>query len=491
MMVSGTLKKFASALSAPTLTLALALTLTTGTTAAAQQGSEDGPPTARDVSQLNRALQRLATNSQSVDALIDAGTASLELGDIDAAIGFFGRADQLSPGNPQAKLGMAAGFLRSERPIEALRLFSEAEAAGVSSDRLAGDRGLAYDLVGDNQRAQEQYAIALRQSRSARIMRRLALSQAISGQRDDFEATLLPLLEQSDLSAYRTRAFGLAILGQHEEALRIVEAVMPQNMASRISPYLKFMPQLTRAQQAAAANLGRFPRTGEIGRARARQAATAAAGNQTARSAEASLTPQGTPLGQANPPQPTPQSAPQPTSQPAPSAAAPGPSFSLTPSANLASTNVDRGSQLERVIADQRAPEGGKVIEGISVSEAFATLDEGARPSARNGAVDITAIQPRRETATPLHPQRHWVQVATGQDLAALKFDWRRLARRAPDVLGTYSPHTVPWGQANRLLAGPFDSVRKAQNAVNQLKELGINTFSYTSPEGQAIRALD
>lgn len=445
----------------------------------AQQSEESDAPTTRDVAQLNAALQRLARNPQSVSALVDAGTASLELGDIDAAIGFFGRADELSPGNPQAKLGMAAGFLRSERPIEALRLFAEAEEAGVSSERLAGDRGLAFDLVGDNERAQQQYQIALRQTRSARIIRRLALSQAISGNRDDFEQTLLPLLQQRDLAAYRTRAFGLAILGQHDEALRIVEAVMPQSMASRISPYLRFMPQLTKAQQAAAANLGRFPRTGEIGQTSAQIAQSAAAGSQATSQAEASLTPQGAPLGQQADSEtaPTTRIASRPVTQDVP--------------ARLPQTNASPGSQLERVISEQSVPEGAKVVSGVSVSEAFATLDNAKAPSSDGSAVDITTIEPRREVAAPVHPQRHWVQVATGQDLTALKFDWRRLARRAPEVLGELTPHTVPWGQANRLLAGPFGSAAEAQNTVNLLKQNGINTFSYTSPAGQAIRELD
>ena len=81
------------------------------------------------VSQLNTALRRLARNSRDVDALIDAGDASLEIDDVEAAIGFFGRAQELSPGNPRVKAGLAGAFVRQQRPIEALRLFDEAQAA--------------------------------------------------------------------------------------------------------------------------------------------------------------------------------------------------------------------------------------------------------------------------------------------------------------------------------------------------------------------------
>ena len=85
--------------------------------------------------QLSDALSRLARNATDVGALLDAGEAALELNDIDAAIGFFGRANELSPGNSRTKVGLARAYTRSRRPVEALRLFAEAEAAGVADAR--------------------------------------------------------------------------------------------------------------------------------------------------------------------------------------------------------------------------------------------------------------------------------------------------------------------------------------------------------------------
>lgn len=219
-----------------------------------------------EVAALNSALNRLARNTRDLGALIDAGNAALALGDIDAAMGFFGRAEELSPGNAKVKLGMAAVFMRSQRPVEALRMFKEAETAGAKSDALAADRGLAYDLVGNNREAQAAYRMALKQGANDEITRRLAISLAISGDRKRFDEALRPLLMKRDLAAYRARAFGLAILGEQNEARGIVTTVIPRDLASRIIPYLEFMPRLTRAQQAAAANLGIFPRAAEIGR---------------------------------------------------------------------------------------------------------------------------------------------------------------------------------------------------------------------------------
>ena len=56
---------------------------------------------------LNAALARLGRNPRDVEALIDAGNAALAMGDVDAATGFYRRADQVAPGNPRVKAGLA------------------------------------------------------------------------------------------------------------------------------------------------------------------------------------------------------------------------------------------------------------------------------------------------------------------------------------------------------------------------------------------------
>jgi len=255
------------------------------------------PLPSQEVQRLNNALGRLARNSRNLDALTDAGQASLELGDLDAALGFFGRAQDIAPGNARVKMGMAAVFLRSDRPIEALRLFSEAEAAGASSIAVSAERGLAYDLVGNNGQAQQSYGIALQRGAGADVKRRLAISHAIAGNKEDFEIVLQPLVANRDFAAFRARAFGLAILGEADEATAIADAVMPRDLAARMAPYLAYMPRLTKAQQAAAANLGIFPKAADIGRDNPRIAQYANAGPATA--ADALLEPRGAPLGRA------------------------------------------------------------------------------------------------------------------------------------------------------------------------------------------------
>jgi hypothetical protein len=79
----------------------------------------------------------------------------------------------------------------------------------------------------------------------------------------------------------------LAIAGDVENAVSIAYSTLPQGMAAGISPYLRYMPQLTRAQQAAAANFGHFPRASEIGRDDPRVARYSAAADAAAQVANA------------------------------------------------------------------------------------------------------------------------------------------------------------------------------------------------------------
>jgi Flp pilus assembly protein TadD len=215
---------------------------------------------------LNAALGRLARNPRDIDALIEAGVASLSAGDGDAAIGFYQKADALSPGDARIKAGLAGAYAIAGDPVSAIPIFDQAEAVGLFEAARVSDRGLAYDMVGDPVTAQRYYREALMAGPDDETSRRLALSQAIAGDRRGMEVTLAPLLQRQDKAAWRTRAFALAILGQGDEAESIAKSTMPADLATAMSGYLRYMPKLTQAQQSAAANLGHFPRAAEIGR---------------------------------------------------------------------------------------------------------------------------------------------------------------------------------------------------------------------------------
>lgn len=246
---------------------------------------------------LNQALSRLAVNPRDGRALIDAGKAALEMGDVDAAIGFFNRADSVMPDSAEVRTGLARGLVRNENPYDAIPMFDAAEAVGAAGSEFSADRGLAYDLVSDNLTAQKFYRQALAIGPSDEVSRRLALSLAIAGDKNGSEATLAPLLQKQDKAAWRTRAFSLAILGQVDQAIAIASQTLSPELAGAISPYFRFMPRLTPAQQAAAANFGHFPRASEIGLDDPRVAGYAPRTRPKLASADAALTPRGEPLG--------------------------------------------------------------------------------------------------------------------------------------------------------------------------------------------------
>ena len=252
-----------------------------------------------DSMNLNAALARLGRNPRDMDALIEAGQAALTVGDVDAAVGFFRRAEQVSPGNPRVKAGLARALVRSGNPYDALPLFDDAERAGAMDPAIALDRGLAYDLVADNASAQRYYRQALAGGQNDEATRRLAISLAIAGDKRTSGTTLSPLLMRQDKASWRARAFALAIMGQTDEAITVVNGTLPAGLAAGIVPYLRYMPRLTPAQQAAAANFGQFPRASEIGRDDPRVALYAGPTERrpALASADAGLIPKGEPLG--------------------------------------------------------------------------------------------------------------------------------------------------------------------------------------------------
>ena len=96
----------------------------------------------------------------------------------------------------------------------------------------------------------------------------------------------------------------------------------------------------------------------------------------------------------------------------------------------------------------------------------------------------LTVEQARREA------QKFLGQVATGRDVSALGWDWRRIKREGAELLADKQAYTAPWGQATRLVTGPYASAAAAQQAVTELKQKGLDTFAFTSAEGEVVSPL-
>src|SRR5690606_22918217 len=67
---------------------------------------------------LSEALRLLAEDAHSVDALVDAGRASLALDDVAAAEGFFRRAEAVAAADGRVKAGLASVLVRRRQPVE-------------------------------------------------------------------------------------------------------------------------------------------------------------------------------------------------------------------------------------------------------------------------------------------------------------------------------------------------------------------------------------
>ena len=207
---------------------------------------------------LARNVRLLAMTPRSFEALIGAGRAALALGDTQAAVGFFGRAEEVNPRHPAPKAGTGAALVAMEQPNEALGYFEEAVRLGANQASIGADRGLAYDLTGEPARAQADYRAALYGQDRDEARRRLALSLAMGKDRAGALAAIAPLMSRRDPATERVRAFVLALVGDVAGARQVVEAAMP-GASANMAPFLYKLARMNRDQAAAAVHFGRFP----------------------------------------------------------------------------------------------------------------------------------------------------------------------------------------------------------------------------------------
>jgi Flp pilus assembly protein TadD len=229
---------------------------------ASAQTATTGAFTERPGDALSRNLRSLASNPKSVTALMGAGKAALELGDAQAALTFFARAEEQLPGDGRIKMWIGSALVQLQQPHAALKFFRDATELGVPVAELARDRGLAFDLTGNPREAQRDYRLALQRGRDDETARRLALSLAISGEREPALQLLEGQLLVRDRAAERTRALVLALTGDSAGAARAAAAAMPGPQASAMAPFLARLPSLSPAERALAVHLGVFPNDG-------------------------------------------------------------------------------------------------------------------------------------------------------------------------------------------------------------------------------------
>lgn len=253
------------------------------------------PPGAAE---LRDAMRRIAQRPSDTVALTDAGYAAIKLGDYDAAFNFFSKANRLKPSDARITAGLGIAQVRRENPFEALSLFDEAVRLGGNERSFAMDRALAFDLLGNFERAEKDYALAKSWGESDELTLRHAISASLAGKADAADRMLIPMLQKENAEAWRARALMLASRGDHKEASKIAAGFLEEREVRRMDGFFRNMPKLTIAQQAAAMHFGHFPVGSNIGSDSDQLVTLAAAtGVKPVAQGDARLIPAGEPLG--------------------------------------------------------------------------------------------------------------------------------------------------------------------------------------------------
>jgi Flp pilus assembly protein TadD len=388
---------------------------------------------------LARYVRAIASDPKDFDALIGAGRSALELGDTQAAAGFFARADEVNPRSPLPQAGMGAVSVANGEPAAALPYFARAQELGAPRGMLGCARGLAYDLLGQQAQAQADYRAALTGADGDEARRRLALSLAISGDKAAALATLSPLMAKGDASAARARAFVLALTGDANGAMVAIDAAMPGSWA-RVSPFLKRLPTLAAAQKAAAVNLGIFP--------------------DSTGAAVAYVAPQST----------------LPSTLPSTSRVA-------------GSVTTDRLAGIDALLRAPAEPQP-QVAQAVVQQPAWqppqATPVSYATPS-----LPTTVLKAQPARSAPTFEQRKiWLQLASASNSEGFDREFRRLASRDRELFDGITGYVAATGGRARLIIGPFHGSSDAQIFADNLKAVGINAFRWSNSQTDRIVPL-
>lgn len=378
---------------------------------------------------LARNVKVLAKSPRDFTALIAAGKAALDLGDTQAAAGFFGRAEEVWADSPAPQAGMGAAMIQEGQPAGALQYFARAIQKGATPLTVGADRGLAYDLLGQHAQAQSDYRAALGGPDADEARRRLALSLAISGRKPEALATLGPLMARGDAAAARCRAFVLALTGDAAGARAAIEAAMPGS-SHQMDYFFRTLPALRSDQKAAAVHLGIFP----------------AEGAQFASAAPA-----------------LPQAA---------SGAVP--------------MSGDRLSSIDELLRGNRpaSPPASSVATQPPAPNPVQVASLGRRTT----GVDRSAPEPSGK----VYPgRRQWLQLASGRNSADLDNQYKRIQSDGRELLADISGYVAVGRDRARLLIGPFRNDEEAAIFARDLDALDIDSFPWTNPAGEIIRKIE
>jgi hypothetical protein len=313
----------------------------------------------------------------------------------------------------------------------AMPYFTRAQQLGASATTLGCDRGLAYDLMGQQAKAQADYRVALSGADSDEARRRLALSLAISGDKAGAIAALAPLSAKGDATTSRVRAFVLALTGDSRSAMTAIDAAMPGSWSS-VAPFLAKLPSLPAGEKAAAVNLGIFPDANQA---------------------------------------------------PAYAYAAPVPTAPSTV-AMSETASTDRLSGIDALLRQQSAPQKSATAPGWQQP---ALQSEPQRPQ----PIQVAYAPPPRpatvERTSTSEPTKIWLQLASGHDAGALSNQFERLKSQNQELFQGITAYVAEGSDRDRLVIGPFRGSSDARIFSEDLHTIGIDAFRWTNSSSDRI----
>ena len=410
--------------------LACASGLTAVVAAPASAQGSYSPYNESPAAALARYVRALADDPKDFNSLIGAGRAALMLGDTEAAAGFFARADDVNPRSPAPQQGMGAVSVANGNAKAAIPYFSRAQQLGATQAMLGCDRGLAYDMLGQQAKAQADYRAALSGSDADEARRRLALSLAISGNKTEALAALAPLAAKGDTTTARVRAFVLALSGDPNGAMAAVNAAMPGSWSS-VAPFLQRLASLPAGAKAAAVNLGIFPNSGGAAYAYA------------------------------------------------------APTRSVPQTVSSGSVSTDRLAGIDALLSGASTPPPAS-------QPVWQQPPVAAQPQAQ--AVQVAYSAPPRpatvQRTAALDDSKVWLQLASGRNADALSEQFERMKRDNSELFNGITAYVAEGGDRARLVIGPFRGSSDAKIFADDLRSVGIDAFRWSNSDSDRIVPL-
>lgn len=162
----------------------------------------------------------------------------------------------------------------------------------------------------------------------------------------------------------------------------------------------------------------------------------------------------------------------------------PSPIVSGTPADTVPAATARR--PLSDIISSIAIPDAEKKAAVVPVDLTSITPAK-PKPVVEKPAIKKAEAKPK----PPEHPKRYWVQIATGSDLKALKYDYRRLSKKNTDLFSSINGWTSPWGKTRRLVVGPFDDFKAAKKFESGFRKGGGDGFSWVSAKGTEVNKLN